>query len=202
MRWLLVPLATVGCSLTTSLDGVFGPPVDASVEATPCGTEGAACCAANVCGTGLECRTGECQPPLPCGGDGEGCCAGASCSAGLRCEAEVCSPIPPPPKPDPCGAVGQACCDGTACNPGNVCSTGKCVACGSYGQLCCPGGGCRGDTNCVEAGCRACCAKCKNRELYHRVFVAFDCTEAARKYCSSGDRGGLGDAKWGTCQAF
>jgi hypothetical protein len=183
----------LGCTATTSLDDVFGPP--------PCGSEGVACCSNATCTTGLACRNGECLKPVPCGGDGEGCCNGTSCNMSLRCDTGSCSPIPPPP-PAACGGAGQACCATSACNAGLVCQAGKCVACGSYQQPCCAGGGCRGDTACVESICRACCVKCKNRELYHRVFVNHDCYEAGRDYCASGDRGGIGDAKWGTCQAF
>lgn len=190
----VVAAGLLGCSVTTSLDGVFGPP--------PCGSEGVGCCAASACNAGLQCRSGECLKPLPCGGDGEGCCNDTSCNSGLRCELATCSPIPPPLPPNPCGGAGQICCATSACNAGLVCSEGLCVACGSYQQPCCAGGGCRGDTACVEGTCRACCAKCKSREQYHRVFVNHDCVEASRQYCSTGARGGLGDAMWGTCRAF
>jgi hypothetical protein len=91
---------------------------------------------------------------------------------------------------------------GTACNAGLVCSAAKCIPCGSYQQPCCPSGGCRGETSCVEGTCRACCAKCKNRDAYHRVFVDSNCLEEAKDYCATGDRGGLGDSKWGSCQGL
>lgn len=184
----------LGCTATTSLDDVFGPP--------RCGTEGLGCCEPSACVTGLTCRNNECAKPIPCGGDGESCCNGTSCNMNLRCEMGSCSPIPLPPPVTACGGAQQSCCAASACNAGLVCSGGKCVACGSYQQLCCPSGGCRGDTTCFEGTCRACCAKCRNRELYHRVFVSNDCYAAGKDYCAVGDRGGIGDAKWGTCNAF
>jgi len=200
VRLLALAALLTACSLTTSTDGIFGPGVDASA----CGAEGVACCTtpSSLCAATLECRRGECVPPVRCGGDGEDCCNGTSCNEGLRCEMSSCSPIPPPPPPDPCGGAGQPCCAATACNAGFVCTAAKCIACGSYQQPCCPGGGCRSATACVDGSCRACCAKCKNRDAYHRVFVDNECLAAAKDYCATGDRGGLGDAKWGTCQAF
>lgn len=201
MRSLVLATLLTACSLTTPTDGIFGAPVDAGGK---CGVEGTPCCASLTasCEGALQCRNRECAKPIPCGADGEECCNGTSCNGGLLCEMTSCSPIPPPPPATPCGGGGQPCCSGTACNAGFVCSASKCIACGSYQQPCCPGGGCRGDTACVDGSCRACCVKCKNRDAYHRMFVTNECFAAGKDYCSTGDRGGLEDSKWGTCRAF
>lgn len=93
-----VVVALLGCTLTTSTDGVFGTRV--------CGLEGVACCSPDACNSGLECRNNECVRPPPCGGDGEGCCAQTSCNTGLYCDMSSCAPVLPEPPAAPCGGRG------------------------------------------------------------------------------------------------
>src|SRR5688500_18060694 len=131
MRVVAVVLSIVcgGCSITTSLDGIFDGKVDSSVGP---GVEDS---------DGLIFPTDDTAPP-PCGAKTEPCCEG-KCNAGLVCTTNKCGDAPA------CGASGQPCCGGSACNSGLDCQMSKCVAgtatkCGASGEACCAGGACVG----------------------------------------------------------
>lgn len=176
MRVFVIALcvASAGCSLTTSLDGVFAdPPGDATVDSTPipfdagendglifptddapppCGSKAQMCCAGK-CNAGLVCISDSlCGTPPPCGADGEPCCGGSACNAGLECQTGTCKPGTPPK----CGASGEMCCTGGACVGGLVCSGTSCVACGASGQPCCGGASCGGGLVCSAGKCVSC----------------------------------------------
>lgn len=57
-----------------------------------CGDRGQLCCAdAPRCSSNLLCAGATCQLP-PCGRDGEACCAGDVCTGDLTCQAGMCAP--------------------------------------------------------------------------------------------------------------
>ena len=110
MRAAVFALLSVGCTATTSLDGVFGdPPVDASFD----GREASVFDASEA--DGLIFPPEDAAPP--CGGKNEACCDG-KCNAGLTCTSDKCV------EPPPCGADMQMCCGGSACN-GATCHTAR-----------------------------------------------------------------------------
>jgi hypothetical protein len=159
----------------------------------PCGGDGQSCCSGGACGADLVCNGSTC---IPCGGNGQPCCGGDACGAGLECQSGSCAPPPPPP---PCGGLAQPCCPGAACGSGLVCASGSCVTCGGILQPCCGGGACGSPGVCIGATCEECCALCNNRTAYHQTGATSGCDASATAYCAISDRGGLKDAKWGSC---
>jgi len=172
MRAVVVALfvACGGCSLTTSLDGVFGDPVDATTESfpdigegdglifpvddtapPPCGAKTEPCCEGK-CNAGLACVAGKCGDAPPCGASGQPCCGGSACNSGLACQSGKCAAG----TPVACGGSGQSCCAGGACVSGLACNGMTCVACGGGGQTCCGGGACAGGLVCSGGACVAC----------------------------------------------
>jgi hypothetical protein len=166
--------AIAGCSLTTSLDGVFAEPGDATVETgsiafdagendglifptedtapPPCGAKAQMCCEGK-CNAGLVCISDSlCGDPPPCGADTQPCCGGSACNSGLECQTGTCKPGTPPK----CGASGEMCCTGGACVAGLVCTGTSCVACGGSGQACCGGASCGGGLVCSGGKCAPC----------------------------------------------
>lgn len=166
-------VSSMACSLTTSLDDVFGDPeTDAGRDVSfpdigesdglifptdetgppPCGGKMEPCCSGK-CNAGLVC-VGDttCAAPPPCGASGQPCCGGSACNAGLECQSGTCK-VGTPPK---CGATGEPCCSGGACVSGLVCNGTTCVACGAAGQSCCGGGACGGGLVCNGTSCVAC----------------------------------------------
>lgn len=113
----------------------------------PCGAPMQPCCRGAGCGSGLECKSGACQPP--CGFQGGACCPPSGCNAGLTCTSGVCQ------SPQACGAQGQGCCAGSACNANLSCQGGACQPCGGGGQICCPGG-CNANLSCQGGVCQPC----------------------------------------------
>jgi len=76
-------------------------------------------------------------------------------------------------------------------------------AAGGHGRQCRPGGSCDAGLTCHNNVCyqSRCCARCNNRQNYYWRMVSEDCTAAARRWCEDTNRGGLGDAMWGWCEA-
>jgi hypothetical protein len=160
-------LATGGCSVTTSLDGIFEESEDATVDGADASldgdedgsifpTEDGATDDSSMLDASVD--TGTPPPPPSCGADGQGCCGGTSCNTGLECQGGTCHPPPPPP---PCGGDGQGCC-GSSCNAGLECQGGTChpppppPPCGGAGQGCCGGSACTPGLVCSGGACTAC----------------------------------------------
>lgn len=171
---LLLTIATLGCTATTSLDGIFsepGPDVGSDAPdvsfadvtesdglifptedaGPPCGAKSEACCE-GTCNAGLTCTSDKCADAPACGADGTPCCGGSACNAGLECQMGTCKPG----AAAKCGGSGEICCAGGACVSGLVCNGSSCVACGGAAQACCGGGACAGGLVCSGGSCVGC----------------------------------------------
>ena len=123
--------------------------------AAGCGAASQSCCSGAVCGQGLFCLDGICQPSQdamsPCGNAGQPCCTG-TCGSGLSCDAtQTCVA----PVANGCGAYMQGCCEGMTCSQGYSCRDGICQgaapSCGVTALVCCSGDLCVDGSVC-EAG--------------------------------------------------
>lgn len=121
-------------------------------------------------------------------------------------------PAPPPPEPTPppstppmstSGECAVRCCDGSlsifTTTTAAQCreSYGVCASHERVNRMAFNGAYIYERSTPCEG--RYCCALCTNRDAYHRVDAASECTAHARDYCSVNDRGGLRDADWRDC---